>query len=190
MENVICVHLKRKCNKWPSQKIDYDCKFTYKQKTNDWIFHWVYETQKQVRETQAEVHVVSIDPGVRTPFTWYSSTKGAGKIGEDDIGRIFRLCKHMDDLISKKDKLESSTSKRKKKKALRVGNAIFHMQKKIKQLQNEIHRKTIKFLTDEFDVIVIPPFEVSNMVNRKTRKKEGKQLERCFVGLITSFDNI
>ncbi|CAI2201829.1 17106_t:CDS:2, partial [Funneliformis geosporum] len=26
---------------------------------------------------------------------------------------------------------------------------------------NEIHRKTIKFLTDEFDVIVIPPFEVS-----------------------------
>ena len=30
--------------------------------------------------------------------------------------------------------------------------------------------KTIKFLTDEFDVIIIPPFEVSNMVNRKTRK--------------------
>jgi len=63
----------------------------------------------------------------------------------------------MDDLISKKDRLANSTSKQKKKKALRVDKAIFFMQKKIRQLQNEIHRKTIKFLTDEFDVIVIPP---------------------------------
>lgn len=52
---------------------------------------------------------------MRTPFTWYSSTKGVGKIGEYDIGRIFRLCKYMDDLISKKDRLANSTSKRKKK---------------------------------------------------------------------------
>ena len=76
------------------------------------MFHWVYETQKQVRKTQAEVYVVSIDLGVRIPFTWYSSTKGVGKIGEYDIGRIFRLCKYMDDLISKKDRLANSTSKR------------------------------------------------------------------------------
>ena len=67
---------------------------------------------------------------VHHSFTWYSSTKGVGKIGEYDIGRIFRLCKYMDDLISKKDRLTNSTSKRKKKKALRVDNAISHMQKK------------------------------------------------------------
>ena len=91
---------KRKCNKWPLQKIDCDCKFTYIRKTNEWIFHWVYE-----------VHVVSIDSGVCTPFTWYSSTKGVDKIGEYDIGHIFCLCKHMDNLISKKDKLASSTLK-------------------------------------------------------------------------------
>jgi hypothetical protein len=42
---------KRKCNKWPLQKIDCDCKFTYIRKTNEWIFHWVYETQTQVCET-------------------------------------------------------------------------------------------------------------------------------------------
>src|SRR6185295_3046602 len=136
------------------------------------------EAQKQICKTQADVHVVSIDPGVRTPFTWYSSTKGVGKIGEHDIGRIFRLCKHMDDLISKKDKLASSISKRKKKKALRVDKAIFRMQRKIRQLQDEIHRKTIKFLTDEFDIIVIPPFKVSDMVNRKTRKITRKTVRK------------
>lgn len=169
---------KRKCNKWPLQKIDCDCKLTYIRKTNEWIFHWVYETQKHIRETQTEVHVVSIDPGVRTPFTWYSSTKGAGKIGEYDIGRIFRLCKHMDDLISKKDRLASSISKRKNKKALRVDKAIFRIQRKVKRLQNEIHRKTIKFLTDEFDIIVIPPFKASGMVNRKTRKITRKTVRK------------
>ena len=62
-------------------------------------------------ETQAEVYVVSIDPGVCTSFTWYFSTKGVNKIGEYDIGCIFYLCKHMDNLISKKDKLVFSTSK-------------------------------------------------------------------------------
>ena len=45
-------------------------------------------------------------------------------------------------------------------------------------MQNEIHRKTIKFLTDEFDVIVIPPFEVSGMVNRKTRKISKKTVRK------------
>jgi putative transposase len=60
------------------------------------------------------IHAVSIDPGVRTPFTWYSPTKGVGKIGEHDIGRIVRLCTYMDKLISQKNKFNGSTSKRKK----------------------------------------------------------------------------
>ncbi|CAG8694584.1 7542_t:CDS:1, partial [Cetraspora pellucida] len=84
--------------------------------------------QKQIRKTQADVYIVSIDLGVRTPFIWYSSTKGVGKIEEHDIEYIFCLCKHIDDLISKKNGLASSISKRKKKKALHVDKAIFHMQ--------------------------------------------------------------
>ncbi|CAG8580437.1 6062_t:CDS:2 [Cetraspora pellucida] len=134
--------------------------------------------QARIRETQDVIHAVSIDPGVRTPFTWYSPTKGAGKIGNRDIGRIYRLCKYMDDLISRKDKLSNSKSKRKKKKASRLDKAVHRMRRKIYRLQNEIHRKTIKFLTDEFDIIVIPPFETSNMINRKTRKINKKTVKR------------
>jgi putative transposase len=172
---------KRKNNKWPiPHKISCDGKLTYFRQTNEWKFAWIYETEKKLHETQVDgsIHAVSIDPGVRTPFTWYSPTKGVGKIGEPDIGKIVRLCMHMDDLSSKKDKLASSTSERKKKKALRVDKAIFRMQRKIKHLRNEIHRKTIKFLTDEFDVVIIPPFEVSNMVNRKTRKITRKTVRK------------
>ncbi|CAG8580700.1 19777_t:CDS:2, partial [Gigaspora rosea] len=59
----------------------------------------IYETSKQICETQTDVHVVSIDPGFHTPFTWYSPTKG--------------------------DKLASSNLKRKKKKAIRVDRTVF-----------------------------------------------------------------
>jgi hypothetical protein len=44
------------------------------------------------------------------------------------------------------------------------------MRRKISHLKNEIHKKAVSFFTREFDAIIIPPFEVSNMINRKTRK--------------------
>ena len=91
---------KRHNNKWPvPHRIASDCKITYIRKTNEWKFSWVYETQKQLRETQAEFCSLTLT------FTWYSPTKGVGKIGQYDIGRIIRLCKHMDNLLSIKDKL-------------------------------------------------------------------------------------
>src|SRR6185312_15408158 len=99
------------------------------------------------------VHAVSIDPGVRTPFTWYSSTKNVGKIGQYkyDIGRIIRLCKHMDNLLSIKDKLAASSSKQ----ALRLDKVIFRMRRKIKHLQSEVHKKSVAFFTREFDAIIL-----------------------------------
>jgi len=50
------------------------------------------------------------------------TVQGVGKIGQYDIGR---LCKHMDYLLSINDKLAASSSKRKKKQALRLDKAIF-----------------------------------------------------------------
>ena len=151
MINVICslfILKKRRKNKWPVlHKITFDCKVTYICKTNEWKFSWVYEMQKQLCETQADgsVYAVSIDPGVYTPFTWYSPTKGVSKIGQYDIGWIIRLCKYMDNLHSIRDKLAASNSKRKNKKALRLDNAISRMIRKIKHLQGEIHKKCCIF---------------------------------------------
>ena len=79
-------------------------------------------------------------------------------------------CGRMDNLLSIKDKLTASSSKRKKKQALRLDKAIFRMRRKIKHLQSEVHKKSVAFYTREFDAIIIPPFETSNIVNRKTRR--------------------
>ena len=48
------------------------------------------------------------------------------------------------------------------------------MQKKIKNLVNELHCKTSKFLTDNFDVILLPTFETSQMVLKNNRKIRSK----------------
>jgi putative transposase len=84
----------------------------------------------------------------------------------------------MDKLISQKSMFNKSTSKRKKKKAKRLDKAVACMRRKIAHLQNEIHRKAIAFFTHEFDVIIIPPFEVSRMINRKTRKIRQKTVRQ------------
>ena len=93
-------------------------------------------------------------------------------------------------LISQKDKYYRSTSKRKTKKAKKLDNAVARMRRKIMHLQNEIHRKVIAFFTHKFDAIIISPFEVSNMVNRKQEKLQEKQFNKCLVRYTINFVNI
>ena len=47
-----------------------------------------------------QVRVVALDPGVRNFITWFSED-GCGKLGEQDFGRIQRLCQHQDNLLSR-----------------------------------------------------------------------------------------
>jgi len=67
---------------------------------------------------------------------------GVCEIGKNDSQRLIRLGYHADRLISKKDKLDKSTSKRKKTKAKRIDKAIARILRKIKNLRNELHKKT------------------------------------------------
>src|SRR5688572_20889196 len=66
------------------------------------------------------------------------------------------------------DRLNEPGSKHKKRKARRISAAVARMRRGIVRLQDETHRKAIAFFVREFDVIVIPPFKVSSMVDRKT----------------------
>jgi hypothetical protein len=79
--------------------------------------HGSMRQKKKLHKTQVggSIYAVSIDPSVRILFTWYSPTKGVGKIGIHDIDWIVHLCIYMDKLISQKNKFNGSTSKRKKK---------------------------------------------------------------------------
>ena len=73
-----------------------------------------------------------------------------------------------DNLISKRDLCKAKQRKKSLTKATR------RMQQKVKDLINELHHKTARFLVDNFDVILLPAFETKDMASKNTRKIRSK----------------
>ena len=117
------------------------------------------ERRPPERENQARV--VALDPGVRSFMTWYCADS-VGKIGEGAFFRIQRLCERLDDLLSRAAK---SPARRRRN----MRRAAGRMRLRIENLVSELHRKAARFLVDNFDVILLPTFETSEMVERGRR---------------------
>ena len=132
-----------------------------------------YLTVPRVEETartENQGRVVAIDPGVRSFLTFYAEDR-LGQLGTHDIGRIQRLCEYLDDLLSR---ASSATSQR----ARRMRRAADRMRWKIRDLVDELHHKAARFLVDNFDIILLPTFEVSGMVVKKARKLRSKSVRQ------------
>lgn len=142
-----------------------DCRLTYR--SGRWFVTVPVETAIKTAESQGRV--VSIDPGVRT-FTTFYSPDCCGKIGTGDFSRIQRLCHHLDDLISRTRKEKN------KNRRYRMKKAQARMRWKIKDLIDELHHKAALFFVRNFDVILIPKFETSQMSRRLTRKIRAKSV--------------
>ena len=113
-----------------------------------------------------QVRVVALDPGVRNFITWFSED-GCGKLGEQDFGRIQRLCQHQDNLLSRATQAPS-------RKRRNMRRAAERMTVRIWNLINELHHKTARYLVDNFDVILLPDFKTSGMVTRGQRRIRSK----------------
>jgi putative transposase len=127
--------------------------------------------EKEITRAENQGRVVAIDPGVRSFITFYSETN-LGQLGTHDIGRIQRLCEHLDDLMSRM----SHAGSRKKRRMQRAAN---RMRWKIRDLVDELHHKAARFLVDNFDIILLPTFETQKMAvknARKLRKKSVRQM--------------
>ena len=122
--------------------------------------------EKLLPERENQARVVALDPGVRSFLTWYCADS-VGKIGEGAFFRIQRLCERLDDLLSRAAKSPS----RKRRNMRRAAN---RMRLKIENLAQELHRQTARFLVDNFDVILLPGFETSEMVERGRRRIGSK----------------
>ncbi|MFK5969781.1 MAG: transposase [Candidatus Marithrix sp.] len=131
---------------------------------NEWFISVPHKITTHVAENQGRV--VALDPGVRIFQTFYSENL-AGHIGYDDFGRIQRLCFYLDDLISRTSQATGKAKQEMKKAQARI-------RKKIKNLVKEIHFKTAYFLVNNFDVILLPTFETSQMASKSGRKLRSK----------------
>ena len=116
------------------------------------------------RENQARV--VSLDPGVRSFLTWYCADS-VGKIGEGAYFRIQRLCERLDELLSRAQKSPA-------RRCRNMRRAAGRMRIRVESLIQELHRQAARFLVDNFDVILLPTFETSEMVERGRRRIRSK----------------
>jgi putative transposase len=146
----------------PLPEIPLDSRLVYLY--HEWFLSVPHKNTTHVAEIQGRV--VALDPGVRTFQSFYSENL-AGHIGYDDFGRIQRLCFYLDDLISRTSQATGKAKREMKRAQARI-------RKKIKNLIKEIHFKTARFLVDNFDVILLPTFETSQMVGKSHRKLRSK----------------
>ena len=119
-----------------------------------------------ISRAENQGRVVALDPGIRTFLTGFAED-GAFKIGDGDFARIARLGRCMDDLQSRIAKAPCRQKRRLRK-------ALSRMKFKVWDLIDELHFKSISFLLKNYDAVLLPTFETSEMVARSNRKIRSK----------------
>lgn len=133
-------------------------------------------TAKMMEMADNQGRIVALDPGIRTFQTFFTETS-CGQIGNGDFSRIARLATHLDDLLSRLDPNRKDSVTAKRRYSMR--RAAQRLRARIRDLVDELHWKTCRFLVTNFDVIILPTFETSDMVlkcKRKIRRKSVRSL--------------
>ena len=111
--------------------------------------------------------IIALDPGVRTFLTGFDGSKFL-EFGNGDMGRITRLCQHLDGLMSR----VAGSKNRRRRQKMRI--AAGRMRTKVQDLVNEAHKQVAHYLTENYRVIFLPTFETSQMVQKVKRKIRSK----------------
>jgi len=133
-------------------------------------YYLIVSEEVQQVKTDKQGRLVALDPGVRTFMTFFSEDS-YGWLGNDSNLHIQKLCFRLDKLVSKISQASSQQKKRFKKAASRL-------RCQIKNLVKELHHKTARFLVDNFDVILWPTFETTQMVSKSRRKLRNKTVRQ------------
>lgn len=116
--------------------------------------------------TNSKDRILAIDPGMRTFITGFDGSDFI-EIGKGDIGRINRLCSHLDRLMSR-------ISKEKGRKKAKMRKAAQKLRDRIRNLIDECHKQIAHYLVNNYGMILLPTFETSQMTKKKKRKIRTK----------------
>jgi putative transposase len=154
-------------------KLNHDARLVLKDNGDIYLCYPVHaavnDDNQVIDQFTVRNQVISLDPGVRTFMTGFEASGMVYEWGKQDIQRIIRLCKHMDNLNSRCYTKSLSHSKR-----YRLKKVLKRCRLKIRRTVDDMHNKMIKWLCTTFKVILLPKFNVSYMVNKKTRNISSK----------------
>jgi putative transposase len=134
-----------------------------------WFAHFAV-AQNPAPIRSLEQKIVSLDPGVRTFMTGFDGGNFL-EFANGDFSRIAKLCLHLDKLKSRHDLSKGGRFKRLR---FRLRQAMEKVRTRIKNLRTECHKQVGSYLARNYDIIVLPTFETSQMVAKKARKLHSK----------------
>jgi len=114
--------------------------------------------------------IISLDPGIRKFMVGYDPEGNCIYVGEGGDKIIVEKLKQIDNLNSLIE-LEDNNEIREK---MKIDRYLLWM--KVKNMVDELHWKTIKYFTDNYEVILLPNFKVSQMIKSKKIGKFTKRM--------------
>ncbi|OQY56939.1 MAG: hypothetical protein DRR08_04135 [Candidatus Parabeggiatoa sp. nov. 2] len=143
--------------------------------TNGQWFASVKFEQSVTQTKTKELSIVSLDPGVRT-FQTAFSPQDATQYGEKFIEtKLVPLMLALDSLLSTREKLKQEDKSKQwvKERLKNLNNRIHQIRVRQQNLVTDLHRRVAYDLVSNYDVILLPTFEILKMVQKKheTRKR-------------------
>ena len=123
--------------------------------------------KKKLKPIESQNRVVALDVGIRKFLTFYSEDS-CGFIGKNVTDRLFRLSKVLDGVVSK---ISRSSGKLKRVLKCKADKLRIKM-----NLVKELHYKVCNFLVKNFDLVLLPHYEIKNFVIACGRKLNSKSV--------------
>lgn len=142
-----------KCNDTLTNKKDFT--ISYHKKLKEWNVNIPYDNEPVTNNHKHDF--VSLDPGEVNFLTGYAVDHGF-MMGENTRERFMKVAKEVDKIKS----LHDTSKEHDKRKSLR--KAMHAKLDKIKNLRDDLHWKSAKYLAKNYKNIVIPIFQTSDMV--------------------------
>lgn len=130
-----------------------ECKLNYSKSINKYEL-FIPEKAEVNNTIKERKQFISLDPGIRTFMTGLSN---------NDCIKINFNNNKIKNILLKIDKLEQI-----KKKNKYIRKQLFRKRLKIKYLVDELHWKTINYLINNYETIIIGDMSVKSIVNNKT----------------------
>lgn len=134
--------------------------------------------EDSIKENNINKKICALDPNVRKFLVLYSNDRIV-QIGNRANEKLAKKCKEIDIMKSridkrqyyiKNDKGEKNIIKINSEKRRNLIKAMHRKIDKIKNMKNELHNKTINYLCTNYTTIILPPYEIKNMVVKLNSK--------------------
>ena len=154
--------------------LDKECKLQYDMVLNKYLFIVVFEGKEIIINNREEVG--AMDPGEKI-FNNFYSNKMEGQLGNEMRIKIIKWQRQIKKYQSIIDKKTNKKGKKIKNiKALKNKKRKLYL--KIQGYVNEVHKKSAKFLCENYSNILIPEFKTKPMISKYQIKTENERIKK------------